>query len=142
MTFDEWEATAAPELRADRIWRMRAYRLACYMSEVGWSDATTLANNPLTREIASQLLRAAGSIRANIAEGYSRASGRDRARVFEYALGSARETREWYRHVNAVLGAGTVSERCVVLDEITRLLLAIIPRERDRKITREPRDAP
>ncbi len=37
-----------------------------------------------------------GSIRANIAEGYSRGTGKDRARFYEYALGSARESRDWY----------------------------------------------
>jgi four helix bundle protein len=137
MTFEEWELTASPELRADRIWRMRTYRLACYLSEVGWADAERLSRDTRTQDIAGQLVRALGSIRANLAEGYSRASGRDRARVFEYGLGSARESREWYRHVSAVLGPQTVSDRCVVLDEITRLLLAIIPRERDRKITRD-----
>ena len=131
MTFDEWEATAGEELKADRIWRMRVYRLACYVAEVAWSDAATL-----TRECAGQLIRAVGSIRANLAEGYSRSAGKDRARVFEYALGSTRESREWYRHVSSALGRQSVTARCVVLEEITRLLLAIIPRERDRKITR------
>ncbi len=136
MTFDEWEAGASPELRADRIWRMKTYRLACYLSEVVWQDADVLGRDARTQEIAGQLLSAIGSIRANLAEGYSRAAGRDRARLFEYALGSGRESREWYRHVSVVLGPQTVSNRCVVLDEITRLLLAIIPRERDRRITR------
>ena len=139
MTFEEWEAAAGEELRADRIWRMRTYRLACYLADEAWRDATTLASNELTHAIAGQLLRAVGSIRANLAEGYSRSAGKDRARVFEYGLGSTRESREWYRHASPVLGRQCVAERCAVLEEITRLLLAIIPRERDRKITRSPR---
>jgi four helix bundle protein len=136
VTFEEWEATAGEELKADRIWRMRAYRLACYIGEMAWSDAETLARDGLTREVAGQLIRAVGSIRANLAEGYSRSGGRDRARVFEYALGSTREAREWYRHASSVLGRQRVTDRCVALEEIIRMLLAIIPRERDRKITR------
>ena len=139
MTFEEWERAIGEDLRADRMWRMRTYRLACYLAHVGWDDAAELARDSLTRDIAGQLIRALGSIRANLAEGYSRAAGKDRARIFEYALGSAREAREWYRHVSVVLGSRRVSERCAVLEEITRLLLAIIPRERDRKITRESR---
>ena len=133
MTFDEWEKGASDALKADRLWRMRAYRLAGYIGDVGWKDVSTLAAEPLTRGIAAQLLRALGSIRANLAEGYSRSGGKDRARLFEYALGSARESREWYRHAKPVLGA-TSAERTAVLDEIARLLVATIPRERTRRI--------
>jgi four helix bundle protein len=71
---------------------------------------------------------------ANIAEGYSRSSGRDRARIFEYALGSARECMAWYESAEPVLSATIVRERLDTLEEIRRLLLAIIPRERDRLI--------
>jgi four helix bundle protein len=102
----------------------------------GWPDARALAADHLTRDVAEQLVVALGSVRANLAEGYSRSPGRDRARFFEYALGSARECREWYRHARHVLGEACVSARCGVLDEIARMLLAIIPRERDRKIER------
>ena len=136
MTFEDWEATAAGEYGEDRIWRMRTYRLACYLAEVAWADAEALGREHLTREIAAQLVLALGSIRANLAEGYSRSPGRDRARFFEYSLGSARESREWYRHTKRVLGEDTIAARCAALDEITRLLLAIIPRERERRITR------
>jgi four helix bundle protein len=115
---------------------MRAYRLACFAADSGWPDVRALAAERLTRDIASQLLLALGSVRVNLAEGYSRSPGRDRVRFFEYALGSARECREWYRHGTPVLGAPSVSDRCRVLDEIARLLLAIIPREHDRKIER------
>jgi four helix bundle protein len=134
VTFDEWEAGASAALKADRIWRMRAYRLACYVGEIGWGDVRALASDPLTREIAAQLLHALGSIRANLAEGYSRSAGRDRARVFEYALGSARESREWYYHASPILGPAVTRARSAVLDEIARMLIAIIPRERPRRI--------
>ena len=142
MTFEEWEEAATAEMRLDRLWRMRAYRLACYLSDVGRGDAAILAQEPLTRESAGQLFQAIGSIRANLAEGYSRSAGKDRARIFEYGLGSARESREWYRHTKVALGSTCVSERCSVLEEIIRLLLAIIPRERSRKIDRDPRQLP
>ena len=141
MTFDEWEVGVSPALKADRIWRMRTYRLACYVAEVGWSDVRILAADPLTPGIATQLLRALGSIRVNLAEGYSRSAGRDRARLFEYALGSAREAREWYRHASPILGS-IASERAAVLDEISRLLVAIIPRERPRRIAPLAREHP
>jgi four helix bundle protein len=115
---------------------MRTYRLACYLADTAWVDAETLGRERLTQDIAAQLMLALGSIRANLAEGYSRSPGRDRARFFEFSLGSTRESREWYRHTSRVLGEELVNARCLILDEITRLLLAIIPRERERRITR------
>ncbi|MFN2399875.1 MAG: four helix bundle protein [Gemmatimonadaceae bacterium] len=133
-SFDEWEAGADEGFRRDRMWRMRAYRLSLYLAEVGSMDAREMTAEQLTRDIASQLFRALGSIRANLGEGYSRSAGRDRARFFEYALGSARESREWYAHAGLVLGADRVRERIELLEEIVRLLLAIIPRERGRTI--------
>ena len=63
-----------------------------------------------------------------------RSSGRDRARIFEYALGSARESIEWYDASGHLLEQELLQDRKEVLSEISRMLLAIIPRERDRTI--------
>ena len=90
------------------------------------------AQNPITEKISGQLFEAVCSIAANIGEAYSRSSGRDRARISEYALGSVRESMEWYRSVEPVLGETTVSDRLDILEEMRRMLLAIIPRERGR----------
>jgi four helix bundle protein len=134
--FEEWERTAGVEQaqRRDPLWRMRAYRLAVYLSDVSWDDAVALGRHPLTRHVAEQLLTAVGSVRANLSEGYSRSAGRDRVKIFEYALGSAREARDWYSHGRRALPTDVVPTRTSVLDEITRLLLAAIPRERARTI--------
>ena len=70
---------------------MRAYCLARELLAVSWSDAEKLSVNQMTEKLAGQLYAAIGSIAANIGEGYSRSSGKDRARIFEYALGSVRE---------------------------------------------------
>ncbi|MCS7265353.1 MAG: four helix bundle protein [Armatimonadetes bacterium] len=83
-----------------------------------------------TVSLADQLFRALGSISANIAEGFSRGTGRDRARFYEYALGSARESRDWYFKVRHVLGNGIVNDRINLLTEIIRLLLTMIPQQR------------
>jgi four helix bundle protein len=135
MTFEEFEEQAPRYLTRDRTWKMRVYRLASFASHVVSADARRLYADPLTRNTALQLLDAVGSIRANIAEGYSRSSGKDRVRFFEYGLGSARESREWYSHGQFVLGESLVTERADVLDEIIRMLLWIIPPERGRSIT-------
>jgi four helix bundle protein len=133
-SFDAWEAAADDSCRADPLWRMTAYRLSVYMLEAGWEDARALQRAALTKSVATQLYRALGSVAANIAEGYSRSSGPDRARLFEYALGSAREARAWYLASKPVLGPAAVSLRVRSLDRICALLLAAIPSERKRQL--------
>ncbi len=137
-TFEVWEATVDEEQRADPLWRMTAYRLALYAVATGWFDAQRLHRVVITRGIAAQLYEALGSIPANIAEGYSRSSGPDRVRFFEYALGSTRESNVWCFAGRPVLGATVVAQRVAILTRIRQLLLAAIPRERSRRV--RPRD--
>jgi four helix bundle protein len=124
---------AIPDDR-DPLTRMRAYRLACELIRDSWQDADELRQHRAAERVSSQLYRAVGSVAANLAEGYSHSSGRDRARIFEYALGSAREATAWYHTAEPVLGGERVATRLSKLTEIRRLLLAIIPRERGRLI--------
>jgi four helix bundle protein len=118
----------------DPLWRMRAVRLARELAVDCWDDAEKLTHNEITVKIAGQLYAAVSSIAANLGEGYSRSSGRDRAKIFEYALGSSRESAMWYRSSVRLLGRDLVEARLAKLEEIRRLLLAIIPRERGRLI--------
>ena len=134
MTFDEWLANADPRLALDRVWKMRAYKLAHYLTDMAWIDIQPVLAHPATRDSASQLIRAIGAVRADLVEGYSRRSGRDRARYFEYALGSAREAREWYITFAPVISEETAASRREYLNEIIRLMLAAIPAERNRRI--------
>jgi four helix bundle protein len=113
---------------------MSAYRLAMYCVHVAWADVAALARNRVTEHVAGQLYRALGSIGANLAEGYSRSSGPDRVRMFEYALGSARESIVWYRASAPVLGVDAVIVRESMIHRIVQLLLVAIPSERRRKI--------
>ena len=117
------------ETANDPLFRMRAYRLAADLLEVAWEDSKTLSAEPVTERIAGQLYAAVNSITANLGEGYSRSSGKDRSRIFEYALGSVRESINWYQGARPVLG-DVVRNRLDTLEEIRRILIAIIPRER------------
>src|SRR5688572_30497761 len=85
-----WESSISRAFSGDPLWRLQAYRMALFLSDVCWADVTALIRDRRTNALADQLYRAAGSIGANIAEGYSKGSGQDRARFYEYALGSAR----------------------------------------------------
>jgi four helix bundle protein len=109
---------------------MAVYRLSLYLGEVGWRDVTSLAADRRMTSHADQLYRAIGSISANIAEGYSRSSGSDRARFLEYSLGSAREARDWYYRARHIIGDEIASERFSILADIIRLLLTMIPGQR------------
>jgi len=122
----------------DPLSRMRAYQLARELLEVAWADADKLSSNQVTEKVAPQLYAAVGSIAANLGEGYSRSSGKDRSRIFEYALGSVRESMIWYQSARPLLG-DMVIERLDKLEEIRRMLLAIIPRERT-KVVRPAKD--
>ena len=113
---------------------MRAYQLARDLVPDCWTDCDKLRHHTVTEELAKQLYAAVGSIAANIGEGYSRSSGKDRARFFEYGLGSVRESMSWYRAAEPVLGKELATNRLDRLEEIRRLLLSIIPRERGRLI--------
>ena len=56
--------------------------------------------------------------------------GNDRARFFEYALGSAREARDWYYKGRHVLGEEVFNHRSDYLTEIIKLLISMIAQQR------------
>ena len=116
----------------DPLNRSRAHQIAESLIEDAFEDATKLKAEIVTSEIAPQLYASIVGIEANIGEAYSRSSGKERALRFEYALGEVRESMSWYKGAKPVLGEDITTERRNRLEEIRRLLLAIIPRERGR----------
>ena len=129
--YEEWEKSVPRTITGDPLWRMKVYRLAHFIGELGWKDATKLYRDQRTVSIAGQLYRALGSISANISEGYSRGTGKARVQFYEYALGSSRESRGWYFHGRYVLGEDVFDHRGEILAEICRLLLTMIPAQRN-----------
>jgi four helix bundle protein len=91
------------------------------------------AGQPIDRPHVDQLLRAVSAISADLDEGYSRSSGRERAHYYEYAVGSAREARGWYYKCAAAFAPEVVTARLARLSRIIRILTAVIPRERERR---------
>ena len=140
MNFNEWVNSVPAEIGGDSLWKMEAYRLALFASDLGWHDVTRLMGDRRTIDLSSQLYRAVGSIGANLAEGYSRGTGRDRARFYEYALGSARESRDWYYKGRHILAQKVIQHRLGLLTEIIRLLLKTVPDQRGSALREE--DAP
>jgi four helix bundle protein len=137
MKYAEWEKTVPETIKGDSLWKMRAYRLALFLSDIGWYDVVRLGQDRHTLGLADQLYRALGSVGANLAEGYSRGTGKDRARFYEYALGSARESRDWYYKGRHVLEEAVVQHRLELLTKVIRLLLTTIPQQRQRTLKEE-----
>jgi len=130
MNYPEWLETVPKELTGDSLWKMEAYRLALFAADLAWRDVTKLMQDKRCLELASQLYGAVGSIGANLSEGYSRGSGKDRARFYEYSLGSARESRTWYYDGRHILSEAVTEHRLHFLTQIIRLLLTMVPEQR------------
>jgi four helix bundle protein len=130
----EWERAVPRDIRTDPLWSLRVYRVALYAADLATHDGRRLAASPVTERVAGQLVAAAGSIGVHIAEGYSRLSNRDRVKFYEYALGSAREAREWYLRGRIELGENTVIARIATLTAIAKVLLVLIDRTRPKSI--------
>jgi four helix bundle protein len=121
---EDWLKEVPSEITQDALWRMEVYRLAIFAGDLAWHDTARLVRDRRMVALSNQLFRAVGSVGANIAEGYSRQSGRDQARFCEHALGSAREARVWYYQGRHALRDEVAIHRIGLLVQITRLLLS------------------
>lgn len=130
MDFATWEAGAPETFKRDSLWKMKAYRLALYLGDLCWQDIAILAKDQRMASVADQLYRAVGSVSANLAEGYSRVSGKDRALFYQYSLGSTREARDWYYKARHILGDAIFNHRVEILTEILKLIVTMIPQQR------------
>jgi four helix bundle protein len=141
MNFDEWVKTVPRTITGDPLWKVEAYRLGLFAADIGWHDVTKLMQDKRTLDLSDQLYRSLGSISANIAEGYSKSTGKDRARFYEYALGSARESRDWYYKSRYILGDDVTNHRLNFMTQIVRLLITMVPQQRTHGTIREDNPA-
>jgi four helix bundle protein len=137
MNYQEWEGSVPAAITGDSLWKMEVYRLSLFAGDLAWEDATKLMVDRRTRGLSDQLYRAVGSVSTNVAEGYSRSTGRDRALFYSYALGSAREARDWYYKARHVLGESVASHRLELMTQIIRMLLVMIPDQRGETLREE-----
>ena len=137
MNYQEWAQRVPPEIKGDSVWKSEVYRLALFAADLGWSDATKLLGDKRTISLADQLYRAVGAVSGDVEEGYSRGTGRDRARFYEYALGSAREARGWYFKGRHVLGKAVADHRMRLFTQIIKLLLTMVPDQRGQLLREE-----
>lgn len=52
MKYLEWEANVAEEIRQDSVCRVEAYRLALFLADLAWHDASKLIKVPFSQRVA------------------------------------------------------------------------------------------
>lgn len=139
MNYEQWELQVPAEIREDPAWNCEAYRLGLFFGDLADRDAAKLWRNRRTWHRADQLSRAADNISSNIIEGFSRGTGKDRARFYEYSLGSARECRDWYYKARSDMKEDVVDHRVKTASRIIRLLLTMVRNEQRRESRVKPR---
>jgi four helix bundle protein len=130
MNYEEWLENVPTSLTDDSLWNFETYRKALFLSDLAWIDCEGMVNDSRGRAIAWQLLDSAGSVAANIEEGYGRGFGKDYARFLRIALGSARETRGWYYRGRHLLAPEVTLHRMHMLEEIISGLVTVSNQQR------------
>jgi four helix bundle protein len=130
MTYEEWLDNVPKSLTADALWNLETYRRALFLSDLAWTDFDKLKGDARGKIVARQLMNCAGSVSANIEEGYGRGFGKDYARFLRIALGSARETRGWYFRGRHLIDAKVITHRLILLDEIISGLVTVSNQQR------------
>lgn len=132
-SFESWEQTVCQRIRKSPLWNYVAYPKALFLYELVWFDCEKLEKDRRGRAIEEQITRSAGSVSANIEEGYGRGLGRDYARFLSFALGSARETQGWYFRARHLLDEKVVEHRLALMDEIIALLVTTISQQKSNR---------
>jgi four helix bundle protein len=97
---------------------LRIYRLSELLADEIWNVAS--AWKPFARDtLGKQIVRAADSVGANIAEGSGRGSSQDNRRFIRMARGSLYETRHWLRRAfnRKLLTARQIAKLKPLIDE-------------------------
>ena len=130
MNYEEWLVEVPDAIKKDALWNFKTYRQALFLSDLAWIDCENLAKEVVGRSIAWQLIDSAGSVAANIEEGYGRGFGKDYARFLRIALGSARESRGWYFRARRAFNPEMIEHRIALLDEIIAGLVITADQQR------------
>lgn len=135
MASEEWQREVPESFKRDPLWNFEVYRKAMFIADLAWVDCDKLLTDQRGRSIAWQLIESAGSVSANIEEGYGRGFGKNYAQFLRIALGSARETRGWYWKGRHVFDRQVLDHRLALTDEIIAAL--VTPSEQQRKLSQK-----
>jgi four helix bundle protein len=123
MKYDDWQKSVPDDLKQDALWQFNIYPKTVFLYDLWWEDCERLMKDVRGKAISAQIIRSAGSISANIEEGFGRGLGADYAYFLRVALGSARETRGWYCRARHLLSTTGLEHRMQLLDEIIAALV-------------------
>ena len=123
MKYEDWQKSVPDDLKQDALWQFNVYPKTVFLYDLLWEDCERLLKDVRGKAISEQIIRSAGSISANIEEGFGRGFGADFAYFLRVALGSARETRGWYYRARRLLSAEVLQHRLQLLDEIIAALV-------------------
>ncbi|HEY85782.1 MAG TPA: four helix bundle protein [Chloroflexi bacterium] len=132
VTYEDWELKIHQRIGNDSVWQFFGYRKALFLYELAWKDCEKLTQDRRGKAIVDQIIRSAGSVSANIEEGYGRGHGKSYAYFLRVAVGSARETKGWYWRSHQLLSPEVVEHRLALLDEIISLIIVEINRQKSR----------
>lgn len=120
--------------------KLRVYQLAEQLSDEVWILVRGW-DSFAKRTVGAQLVRAADSVGANIAEGVGRGSFKDNRRFVRIARGSLYETKHWLRRAyrRELLTSAHTDELKPILDELAPKLNAYLnsigPKQNDEPRT-------
>jgi four helix bundle protein len=116
-------------ITSEQMWQFYGYRKALFFHDLCWQDCEKLLSHALGKPTAQQLIRSAGSISANIEEGYGRGlAGKEQLYFLRIALGSARESKGWYYRARELLSSQVLDHRLSLISEVIALLVTEINR--------------
>jgi len=132
MIYEEWEQNLHPRVRNEPVWGFFGYRKALFLYDLVWKDCEKLLEDRRGKVIVGQIIRSAGSISANMEEGYGRGYGKEYVYFLRVSVGSARETKGWYWRGRHLLSQAVLDHRLALLDEIISLTVNEINRQKKK----------
>lgn len=120
--------------------KLRVYQLSEQLGDEVWALVRGW-DGFAKRTVGAQLVRAAESVGANIAEGVGRGSYKDNRRFVKIARGSVYETKHWLRraHRRELLTSAQTDQLKPILDELSPKLNAYLnsigPKQNDERRT-------
>ena len=130
MTYEEWVEQVPKAIKTDPLWQTEAYKKALFLHDLAWEDCERLMRDLRGRALVGQLISAAGSVSANLEEGYGRGFSKDRDYFLRVSVGSARETRGWYYRNRALLTPEVLDHRLNLAGEVIALVVTELSKHR------------
>jgi four helix bundle protein len=129
--YEEWVIQVPNSIKNDSLWEFVTYRYALFLADLAWFDTEKVITDSRGKGIAWQLIDSAGSVAANIEEGYGRGFGKDYSRFLRISIGSARETRGWYYRSRHLLDSQVLEHRLNLIDQIIASLVIVAKQQRN-----------